>query len=327
MYEMKLSYIVTVYNTENMIARCMNSLFDQNLETDEYEILLVDNGSTDNSGSVCDEYAAKYKNVRVLHLENLGAGASRNSGIKAAKGEYIWYIDSDDLIEPNVTRTLLYKAIDQKLDVISFDPQLAWEDENLNVIRTEPFIITNKSGKEVMNGEEYSLNVGMPSAQWCSLYRRQFLLDNNLWFIEKITYEDQEYTPRAYYLAKRASHVNVIVYNYIQRPGSITKCIDNKERRANDYLTVCDSLYKFVNNNNLKRGTPIYAYMMGKISFDFTQALRFCKPKDAMLKSFAEKEYYPLYIDKSYSMKTKVKYLFINTSLSFYLTLYKLFKK
>lgn len=323
---MKLSYIVTVYNTENMIARCMKSLLEQNLEEDEYEILLVDNGSTDNSGSVCDEYAAKYNNVRALHLENLGAGASRNSGIKAAKGEYIWYIDSDDLIEPNVTRDLLYKAIEQSLDVISFDLQLAWEDENLNVLRTEPYIITNKSGKDVMDGEEYSLNVGMPSAQWCSLYRRQFLLDNNLWFIEKITYEDQEYTPRAYYLAKRASHVNVIVYNYIQRPGSITKNIDNRERRANDYLTVCDSLYRFVKKNLIK-GTPIYAYMMGRISFDFAQALRFCKPKDAILNDISKKDYYPLYIDKSYPMKTKIKYALINTSLSLYLTLHELLKR
>lgn len=324
---MKLSYIVTVYNTESMIARCMKSLLEQNLEEDEYEILLVDNGSTDKSGSVCDEYAAEFSNVRVLHLENLGAGASRNSGIKAAKGEYIWYIDSDDLIEPNVTRDLLYKAIEQSLDVISFDLQLAWEDENLNVVRTEPYIITNKSGKDVMNGEEYSLSVGMPSAQWCSLYRRQFLLDNNLWFIEKITYEDQEYTPRAYYLAKRVSHVNVIVYNYIQRSGSITKCIDQRERRANDYLTVCDSLYNFVRNNKFKKGTPIYAYMMGRISFDFAQALRFCKPKDSMLKTFAQKDYYPLYIDKSYPMKVKVKYALINTSMSFYLTLHELLKR
>lgn len=324
---MKLSYIVTVYNTENMIARCMKSLLEQNLEMDEYEIILVDNGSTDNSGRVCDDFAAKYGNVRVLHLENLGAGASRNSGIKVAKGDYIWYIDSDDLIEPNVAHDLLYKAKELNLDVLSFDPQLAWEDENLNVKRTEPFIITNKSGKDVMNGEEYSLNVGMPSAQWCSLYRREFLLENNIWFIEKITYEDQEYTPRAYYLAKRASHANVIVYNYIQRPGSITKCIDNREKRANDYLTVCDSLYRFVNNNNLKKGTPIYAYMMGKISFDFAQALQFCKPKDTMLKTFSQKEYYPLYIDKSYSMKTKVKYALINTSLSFYVAIHELFKK
>lgn len=324
---MKLSYIVTVYNTENMIARCMKSLLDQNLETDEYEIILVDNGSTDKSGIVCDGFAAKYSNVKVLHLENLGAGASRNSGIKVAEGNYIWYIDSDDLIEPNVARELLYKAIDNNLDVISFDPQLAWEDENLNVIRTEPLIITNRSGKDVMNGEEYSLNVGMPSAQWCCLYRREFLLENNIWFIEKITYEDQEYTPRAYYLAKRASHVNVIVYNYIQRPGSITKCIDNRERRANDYLTVCDSLYKFVNNNDLKKGTPIYAYMMGKISFDFAQALRFCRPKDAMLKTFAQKEYYPLYIDKSYSMKTKAKYALINASLPLYVALHEILKK
>lgn len=324
---MKLTYIVTVYNTESMIARCMTSLLSQGLENDEFEILLVDNGSTDNSGRVCDEFAAKYGNVRVLHLENLGAGASRNSGIKAAKGDYIWYIDSDDLIEPNVVRGLLEKAINQNLDVVSFDLQLAWEDENLNVIRTEPFIITNKSGKDVMNGEEYSLNVSMPSAQWCSLYRKSFLLENNIWFIEKITYEDQDYTPRAYYLAKRASHVNVIVYNYIQRSGSITKCIDNRERRANDYLTVCDSLYKFVNNNKFKKGTPIYAYMMGKISFDFAQALRFCKPNDAMLKTFAQKEYYPLYIDRSYSAKTKIKYTLINFSLFFYVSLHEFLKK
>lgn len=317
---MKLSYIVTVYNTQSMIARCMNSLLNQNLSDDEYEIILVDNGSTDNSGKVCDEFAEKYNNVKVLHLENLGAGASRNSGIKVAKGEYIWYIDSDDLIEPQVVRELLDKAVENRLDILSFCPQLAWEDDKLNIVRTEPYVIPNSSNKEIMNGEEYSLSVSMPSAQWCSLYRRDFLLQNNIWFIEKITYEDQEYTPRAYYLAERVSHVNTIVYNYIQRSGSITKCIDNRERRCRDYLTVCDSLYNFV-QERLCKGTPIYAYMMYRLSFDLTQALKFCKPDDTVVKEIVKKPYYPLYIDKSYSLKDKMKFGLINLSVSLYLTL------
>lgn len=323
---MKLTYIVTVYNTESMIARCMTSLLSQGLENDEFEILLVDNGSTDNSGAVCDGFAAKYSNVRVLHLENLGAGASRNSGIKEAKGEYIWYIDSDDLIEPNVAKDLLYKAIDRKLDVLSFDFQLAWEDASLNVVRTEPFTISNTSKNEIMNGEEYSLSVGMPSAQWCSLYRKDFLLKNDIWFIEQITYEDQEYTPRAYYLAERASHVNVVVYNYIQRAGSITKKIDQRERRARDYMKVCDSLYSFI-QQRMRKGSRIYSYMMYRMNFDFAQALRFCEGNDAVVKEFAAKEYYPLYVDKSYSVKDKVKFRLINLSIPFYVTLYNMFKK
>lgn len=322
---MKLSYIVTVYNTENMIHRCMSSLFEQGLNNDEYEILLVDNGSTDHSGAICDDYSDKYDNVRTFHLENLGAGASRNYGVKVAKGNYIWYIDSDDLIEPNVAQILVNTAIERNVDVLSFDFQLVWENSKLDIIKRQPVIVSCNMTKEVMSGEEYSLNVGMPSAQWCSLYRRDFLIENSLSFIEKITYEDQDYTPRAYYLAKRASHIHKMVYNYVQREGSITKRTDQQERRAGDYLKVCDSLYDFT-VKNVKKGTPAYYYFMGKITFDFAQSLRFCHKSYAIVKEYGKKPYYPLYINSSVTLKERIKYMLINVSIPMYIRIYKLIK-
>lgn len=322
----KLTFIVTVYNTENLIARCMESLFAQELPSDDYEILLVDNGSTDNSGKVCDDYKTKYPNVRVLHLENLGAGASRNSGVLAAKSEYIWYIDSDDTIEPNVSKELLDKAFKDNLDVLAFDYELAYEDENLNITRKDVHRIPCKNPGKVLTGEEFMLQTEMPSAQWCSLYRRQFLLDENLKFIERICYEDQDYTPRAYCLAKRAAFVPVMVYNYVQRAGSITKRTDLQERRASDYLRVCDSLYNFV-TKKLTKGTAIHNLMMSKITFDFAQSLRFCDKSYPIAKEYAKKPYYPLYISPNISFKEKMKYQLINTSISLYLSVYKFLKK
>lgn len=322
----KLTFIVTVYNTENLIARCMDSLFAQELPSDDYEILLVDNGSTDSSGKVCDDFKAKYPNVTVLHLENLGAGASRNSGVLAAKGEYIWYIDSDDTIEPNVCKGLLEKAFNDKLDVLAFDFELAYEDANLNITRKEVHSISCDNPGKVLTGEEFMLQTGMPSAQWCSLYRRQFLLDEGLEFIERICYEDQDYTPRAYFLAKRAAFVPVMVYNYVQRAGSITKRTDLQEQRASDYLKVCDSLHDFV-TKRITKGTPIYNIFMSKIAFDFAQSLRFCDKSYEISKEYEKKPYYPLYISPGTSIKERMKYQLINFSVSLYLTIYKLLKK
>lgn len=323
---MRLTYIITVYNTQELIPRCINSVLNQDVKPEDYEILLVDNGSTDGSGDICDEYTRKYSNVRVLHLENLGAGASRNSGVLNAKGEYIWYLDSDDTIEPNVVGWLLQKAESDNLDVLGFDLQLAYEDEDLNISRYEPFPIYCETPGKVMSGEEFCLKVSMPSAQWCSLYRRQFLLDNNLRFIEKITYEDQDYTPRAYSLSKKSSFVHVVVYNYVQRAGSITKRTDQQERRAHDYITVCDSLYSFA-KDKYEVGTPMYDYFMGKITFDFAQALRFCKSNFSIINDMENKPYYPLYISKDVSWKERIKYYIINFSIPMYLTFYKVFKK
>ena len=104
---MKLSIVVPIYKVEPYLRKCVDSLLNQDLPTEDYEIILVDDGSPDCCGEICDEYASKYGNIRVIHRENGGLSAARNSGIEIAQGKYIQFVDSDDYLEPNVLKTLV----------------------------------------------------------------------------------------------------------------------------------------------------------------------------------------------------------------------------
>ena len=99
---MKLSIVVPVYNVERYVAECLDSLLEQGLSDSDYEILCVDDGSTDRSGGIAEDYARRYRQVAVIHQGNRGLSAARNTGIRAAAGEYVYFIDSDDLLERGV---------------------------------------------------------------------------------------------------------------------------------------------------------------------------------------------------------------------------------
>ena len=118
---MLLSIIVPVYNVEQYLRKCVDSLLAQDLSSEEYEIILVDDGSTDQSGTICDEYATSHTNVKVVHQQNGGLSTARNRGIDVSQGEFVQFVDSDDYLEPNVLKTLVEKMETDQLDVLRFN--------------------------------------------------------------------------------------------------------------------------------------------------------------------------------------------------------------
>lgn len=110
---MFLTIITPVYNTAKYLSACLDSLLDQGMRYEDYEIILINDGSTDNSAEILDQYAAKYPNLRVVHKENSGVSATRNIALEMAQGDYIWFIDSDDFIERNVLPKI-YQLIQEK---------------------------------------------------------------------------------------------------------------------------------------------------------------------------------------------------------------------
>lgn len=240
--ERKLSIIVPVYNVEKYLHKCVNSLLSQDLLTEKYEIILVDDGSPDHCGEICDRYAADHSNIKVIHRKNGGLSAARNSGIDVAQGKYLQFVDSDDFLEPNVLKGLVQKMDDEQLDILRFNYQNV--NEKYEVFEpnkvSKPFVDYRD---EVCDGLTF-LNERLGFACYACQFiiRRELLV--NCHFKEGIYFEDTEWTPRILLKAHRVTSTDFMVYNYLVRSGSITKSIDEKKKRKvlEDKLCLIDSL-------------------------------------------------------------------------------------
>lgn len=314
---LKLSIIIPVYNVEKYIGSCLDSCLAQDLPKEEYEIVVVDDGSPDNSSAIVEEYIQKNQNIRLIHRENGGLSAARNTGLRAAYGKYVWFVDSDDWIECNCLRYLVGLAEETDLDVLCFGLQLVYPDG-----RKILYNISSDDGRKVYKGEEFICKVDMPPGAWAALYKGEFLYRNNLRFYEGIIHEDQEFTPRAYCLAGRIAYTNRGVYNYFQRVGSIMKSSQNR-KRASDLLIVADSLYEFANSIKSTSGN-VYLTVLNKVSFAFSQSLAYFDDNAMDLEIYKSKPYYPLSINSLLSLKESIKYRIINLSISLYLAIYKI---
>jgi len=242
MLGLKLSIIVPVYRVENYLPKCIDSLLNQDVAADDYEIILVDDGSPDHCGEICDKYAANHTNVKVLHRENGGLSVARNSGMDAAQGKYIQFVDSDDYLEPNVLKALVEKMESDWLDVLRFNYR--------NVNESGEVIEPNKDPKrwvsyssEVCDGLTFLNERLGPACYACQFMIRREVV-NDCRFKEGIYFEDTEWAPRMLMKAGRASSTDLMVYNYFVREGSITQSVDEKKKRKvlDDKLLLIDSL-------------------------------------------------------------------------------------
>ena len=246
----KLSIIVPIYNVQDYLHKCVDSLLAQDLSKDEYEIILVDDGATDMSGTIADEYAEKHSNIRVIHQSNSGLSEARNTGIKASQGKYLMFVDSDDYLERNVLGSLIKQVESEDLDVLRFDYQnvrLKTENNGQQIDDREYEVFEpNKTARrvdeknEVVSGDTY-LNTRMGYAcyavQW--IIRRTIVST----FARGIHFEDVEWLPRMMLNAKRVNSTTVIVYNYLVRQGSITKTQGDKAKilkNVEDSMTIID---------------------------------------------------------------------------------------
>lgn len=316
---MKLSIIIPVYNVEQYVGKCIESCLNQDLPKDEYEIIVVNDGSPDNSVQIVEQYIKPENNVRLVHRENGGLSAARNTGLEEAKGEYVWFVDSDDWIEKDVLNFLYNKASEHNLDVLCFNFQHAYPDGQIQKY-TIPFDEEDK----VHCGFQFVQKIHMPPCAWIAFYKLDFLNKYKLRFYEGILHEDLEFTPRAYVLAERVIYTDTIIYNYYQREGGIMRSNRN-EKRCRDLLQISDSLYKF-SQEHLRHDKVVHICFMNKISFAFAQSLAYYNPSYFSLSQYKGKEYYPLNINSQLPLKLCWKYRLINFSISLYLKNYRCIK-
>lgn len=333
---MRLSIILPIYNVSKWLGRCLASIRNQGLNPEDYEIVAVNDGSTDDSMEVLEAFRQEEEKAGVktapwviVNQENKGLSAARNAGLKAAHGTFVWWVDSDDYLEPCCAVKLLERAEKDRLDVLCFGLQLVYDavpGAEQPIANSEPYNIPDSTKGAVVKGEKFMLQVGMPPAAWAAIYRRSFLEARALKFMEGVLHEDQEFTPRAYFLAKRIAFENCIVYNYVQRDGSIMK--SESPKKTDDLLKICNSLWKFAEDNTQIESSIRYCFV-NRVSFLFSQALsNLCRcgiyvfPGD-----YKSLPYYPLSINKYLGKKERYKFTLINSSVPLYLSLYHKFVK
>lgn len=243
---MKLSIIVPIYNVAPYLRKCVDSLLAQDIS--DFEIILVDDGSPDECPQICDEYAAMHNNIHVIHQENAGLSAARNAGIAKAKGEYIWFVDSDDYVEPNVLGKLMEQIERDNLDVLRFRYQNVRESGEAFA----PY-------KDMTNYNDYSANptdglTFLNERMGNQCYAVQFIICRKIalqeLFTRGIYFEDTDWTPRMLLRAKRVASSELMVYNYLWREGSITlsqKDIQKQRKQLHDKI---DLLCKLNNWGN-----------------------------------------------------------------------------
>lgn len=216
MEDKKISIIVPIYGVEQYLKRCVNSLISQTYKN--IEIILVDDGSPDQCPIICDHYAKIDDRVIIVHKKNGGLSDARNAGLRIATGEYIMYVDSDDYIEEDSCEKLI-KNIRDGVDVV------VGACKKINTSNVTLQQHTNLEQGKIYNAREYVL-LSIEKNEWYApacfnLYRRTFLIDNNLYYKVGYYFEDIEMLPRLFLANPKVSYVNYPFYNYIIRENSI----------------------------------------------------------------------------------------------------------
>ena len=222
-----ISIIVPIYKVEDTLDKCVESLMRQTYK--DIEIILVDDGSPDRCPKMCDRYARLDNRIKVIHKENGGLSDARNTGLRAASGYYIMYVDSDDYLEIDACKRLLD----------SMQPDVDFVVGAIRQVRGQKIIYQRHTN--MMSGKKYSSKAfvikSIQKNEWfapavLNLYKRIFLLSNQLFFKIGYYYEDMEILLRLYLSAKNIVYVDYPFYNYIVRENSImTSNITEKKRK------------------------------------------------------------------------------------------------
>ena len=213
----KISIIMPVYNTGEYLHKCIQSILMQNLK--EFELIIVNDGSTDNSGNICNEYAKSDSRVKVIHKKNEGVSIARNVGVEMATGEYIGFIDSDDWIEPDMYCDMYKLAATNDADIVICDAVTKYSDNSKEEIDTIGLLSTDCSlTKNDVSPELLTLIAG---AAWRCVYKNELIKKNFLKFPVNIPIsEDRVFNIYAFGYAKKVYYVKKPYYNRFIRPGS-----------------------------------------------------------------------------------------------------------
>lgn len=235
----EISIIVPVYKVEKYLRHCLDSIADQSFT--DFEVILIDDGSPDNCGGICDEYAKKDPRFRVIHQENGGISDARNAGLKVVTGKYIGFVDSDDFIEPEMYAVLYRMIQEENADIAVCGVYNCYGSKRtVSYSAKETFVCDGKQALAIMlEGKK------MPATIWNKLYRKE--LFHNREFLKGKTYEDAFLLPSLLLAADKVAVTTEPFYDYWHRMDSITTCTYSES--AWDVIDAYEYTYKEVLNH------------------------------------------------------------------------------
>lgn len=235
------SIIIPAYNVAPYLERCLKSCLDQDIPPEDYELIVVNDGSTDNTLEIAQMFASDHPSVKIISQENKGLSEARNAGLAAAQGDFVWFVDSDDTITANCLNHLRQQFVEKELDVLACDAAIV----NAQGLAVHRFYPPSLSGV-VLSGPDMMRKGLLQSA--CApyfLYRRAYLQEGGFRFMPGIYHEDEEWVPRVLYQARTIGFTDTVCYYVHNRPDSIMAT--PKVKRSLDLITVGLSLDRFAN--------------------------------------------------------------------------------
>ncbi len=328
---MKLSVIIPIYNVEKNIDQCLKSILQQSIPITDYEIIIIDDGSTDSSFSLIKEITKSFTHIHLYSQENKGVSCVRNRGLQLAKGKYLYFVDGDDYIATNTLKILIEKAIMNNLDILEFS-SIRTQSRNFKNSKTKSYP-TNEL--KILNGNKYIASRSFHDALWVYFYKREFLLKTRLQFIEGRTKQDMIFNAELISLAQRVAFYPLDTYRYVINPFSITTRRDPKglRRSIEDFVFITLKYNKLIlklENQNVnttilkqKQQTQLFNICKGLLQSDYKM------PEiKKVLNTLKSESIYPL---KTYYGKVNYRkyltYLFNRKKLFYFSVLvYRLFK-
>lgn len=260
---MKLSIIIPVYNVEKYIGKCLDSCLEQNVSIADFEIIVINDGSVDNSLEVINMYA-KLPNLILISQTNSGLSAARNAGLKIARGQYIWFIDSDDWIEPGIIDRILKEISLNKLDCLRLNYRKTTDDGK----KLEDYTLSECCYKSCWTGMDFlRKELGFSFYAWSFVFNRFFLHKNGFLFAEGLVFEDLQLIPRVLRKANSVKGLPFVAYNYRQRKGSIVNTVN--EKMLDSICDILKSYQTYIISISDKSERDYFALLLNQIKIMF----------------------------------------------------------
>lgn len=289
-----ISIVIPIYNVEKYLRKCLDSVYSLNL--DNKEVVLVNDGSIDTSINILNEFKNKYPNkTKLITQKNQGLSEARNIGIKNSNGKYILFIDSDDFIIPTETEEFINFGLDKKVDILIGNYR-EYYNENYIVQKSFYNLDKNLEKEGIFFIENGVKNKCFRFAVWQNIYRKNFLLENNLFFKKGLLHEDSLFTLEAFFYAKKVRCFNKKFYFYRKNNlESITQTVNKKNYEHMLYTII--KLLEFKKSNNIENN-----YFNRIVLGIYINVLR---------GGYINKEVYNNIVDLKFNFREKLKLLYV----------------